>query len=1071
MGDFTTNYLAELTASLTAEILKGIGRKLRAAIIGTEKEQAIERCLRIGIAALLAASSTSSKDETDQLANIFRKFFAEPDVGKELGALLRGLPLNREELLYLFEHAGFEAKTLPGVRFEPALTAFETAFLIAATDERELQGTIQTNQLLAQTHLLGEMRDSMRALVDSLRQARLDTLAIHNGGISAQNRAGKVVVYQLPPIIFQGAGAVAAAPGATAIGTVHGNVYLGPPAQDPGEALAIYCRVLVSACRHLPLRGVDIGASDPTGGQQRLDLAQVYVNLDTKTQVPLSEEKTKQRQQRAKVDEQKTRPLGVLEATIQNHRLVILGDPGSGKSTFVNHLALCLAGQKLEPQAGWLMRLSGWPKSETDLVPITVILRDFARWVPADAKKPEPRHLWDFILTRLEAQNLAFVAAPLEAALEKGHAVVLLDGLDEIPTQKQRTFIRDAVAAFFTRYAKSRVVVTCRKLSYQDPAWQLQGFPDFELAPFDKEKIEHFIKAWYAELARLAVVKPEEAASSAGRLLQAIRRPDLWRLAPNPLLLTVMALVHTHKGQLPDARALLYEETVDILLWRWEQLKTAGEQETPTLRQLLLAAGRIDVDLKRKLWQLAFEAHQQGKATDGEALADVSEWQLEKKLAELHPEQSHDWARQMIETMKHRAGLILERVPEVYTFPHRTFQEYLAGAHLSRQADFAKQVIRLMAEGVFWREVILLAVGRLVYLSGDTDKPLALVGELCPQPISDDDSAWRNAWLAGEVLAEMGLNRVEDTNLGRDLAQRVRQRLVELMKKHRLTAVERAAAGNALARLGDPRFRADAWFLPDEPLLGFKKIPAGEFLMGSDKKKDSQAYDDELEQHKIKLPLYYIARYPVTVAQFQSFVNESNYKPEHPECLDGLPNHPVVYVTWHEALAYCEWMTERLRTWEGTPEPIASLLKKQGWRVTLPSEAEWEKAARWTDGRIYPWGNEADANRANYDDTGIGATSAVGCLHDGKSLYGCEEMSGNVWEWTRSLWEDYPYPADAKERVKRENLEAPSDKGRVWRGGAFYNNDWGVRCAARGRYDPNLWDDGLGFRVAVLPLL
>ncbi len=957
MDEFTAGYLAELTASLTEKLLSGIGRKLRDAIVGTEKERAIERSVKIGLAALLATASASSKDELDQLSNVFRKFFAEPDVGKELGALLRGHPLNREELLYLFEHAGFEAATLPGVSFERALTAFEAAFLLAATDERELQGTIQTNQLLAQTHLLVEMRDSIRELVASLRQTRLETLAIKNGNLTAQNRAGKIVVYQLPPIIFHGAGAVAAVPGATAIGAIHGNVYLGPPSQDPNEALAIYCRVLVSACRHLPLRGVDIDASDPTGGQQRLDLAQVYVNLDTKTQVPLSKEEMKKQQQRAVVDEHKTRPLGVLEATIQNHRLVILGDPGSGKSTFMNHLALCLAGQKLEPQAGWLGRLSGWPKNETDLVPITVILRDFARWVPAKTKKPEPRHLWDFILSRLEAQNLAFVAKPLEAALEKGRAVVLLDGLDEIPTQKQRTFIRDSVAAFFNRYHKSRAVVTCRKLSYQDPAWQLQGFPDFELAPFDEKKIEHFIKAWYAELARLAIVKPEEATASAGRLLQAIRRPDLWHLAPNPLLLTVMALVHTHKGQLPDARALLYEETVDILLWRWEQLKAGGEQETPTLRQLLLAAGRTDVDLKRKLWQLAFEAHQQGKATDGETLADISEWQLEKKLAELHPEQSHDWAQQVIETMKHRAGLILERVPEVYTFPHRTFQEYLAGAHLSTQADFAKQVSRLMAEGAFWREVILLAVGRLVYLSGDTDKPLALAGELCPQQVSDNDSAWRNAWLAGEVLVEMGLNRVEDANLGRDLAQRVRQRLVELMKKHRLTAVERAAAGNALARLGDPRFRPDpsGWFLPDEPLLGFVEIPAGEFLMGSDKEKDSQAWDNELKQHKLTLPRYYIARYPVTVAQFQSFVNESGYKPEHPECLNGLPNHPVVNVTWYEALKYCDWLTEQLRAWEGTPEPLASLLKKQGWRLTLPSEAEWEKAARGADGRIYPW--------------------------------------------------------------------------------------------------------------------
>jgi formylglycine-generating enzyme required for sulfatase activity len=341
--------------------------------------------------------------------------------------------------------------------------------------------------------------------------------------------------------------------------------------------------------------------------------------------------------------------------------------------------------------------------------------------------------------------------------------------------------------------------------------------------------------------------------------------------------------------------------------------------------------------------------------------------------------------------------------------------------------------------------------------------------------VNDNDSAWRNAWLAGEVLAEMGLNRVEDTNLGRDLAQRVRQRLVELMKKHRLTSVERAAAGNALARLGDPRFRSDTWFLPNERLLGFVEIPAGEFLMGSDKKKDSQADDDELKQHKITLPLYYLARFPVTVAQFQSFINESGYKPEHPERLQGLSNHPVVDVTWYEALKYCDWLTERLRNWEKTPSPVLrDLIKKQNWRVTLPSEAEWEKAARGADGRIYPWGNEADANRANYVDTGIGATSAVGCFPGGASPYGCEEMSGNVWEWTRSLWgkdwqkPDFNYPYNPTDG--REKLDAPQDVLRVVRGGSFLSHHRAVRCAARHWSYPYGWNGSLGFRLVLRPL-
>ena len=159
--------------------------------------------------------------------------------------------------------------------------------------------------------------------------------------------------------------------------------------------------------------------------------------------------------------------------------------------------------------------------------------------------------------------------------------------------------------------------------------------------------------------------------------------------------------------------------------------------------------------------------------------------------------------------------------------------------------------------------------------------------------------------------------------------------------------------------------------------------------------------------------------------------------------LRGLPNHPVVAVTWHRALDYCTWLTERLREWAGTPEPLATLLRKDGWQVLLPSEAEWEKAARGGDGRIYPWGKEPDPNRANYANTGIDATSTVGCFPGGASAHGVEELSGNVWEWTRSLWGDdwkkpsyrYPYKPDDG----RENLDAADNIHRVLRGGAFVN--------------------------------
>ena len=116
------------------------------------------------------------------------------------------------------------------------------------------------------------------------------------------------------------------------------------------------------------------------------------------------------------------------------------------------------------------------------------------------------------------------------------------------------------------------------------------------------------------------------------------------------------------------------------------------------------------------------------------------------------------------------------------------------------------------------------------------------------------------------------------------------------------------------------------------------------------------------------------------MAQFRVFVEASGHRPADEQSLEGLPTHPVVYVNWYDAVAYCNWLTARLRTWEHTPEPLAALLRREDWRVTLPSEAEWEKAARGKDGRVYPWGNDPDPDRANYDDTGMETTNASGML-------------------------------------------------------------------------------------------
>ena len=334
--------------------------------------------------------------------------------------------------------------------------------------------------------------------------------------------------------------------------------------------------------------------------------------------------------------------------------------------------------------------------------------------------------------------------------------------------------------------------------------------------------------------------------------------------------------------------------------------------------------------------------------------------------------------------------------------------------------------------------------------------------------------------------------RLEEEEPERDGPQHAafRERLLQVKRDPAHPAKERVSAGDGLARLGDPRFREDAWRLPDEPLLGFVEVPEGPFLMGT-REEDIPAlmeqfgeqrdwYEREVPQHELTLPTYYIARYPVTAAQFRAFVEGSGYELKDADALGGLDNHPMVYVSWHDALEYCDWLTERLRTWEGTPDPLATLLREEGWVVALPSEAEWEKAAAagpllgsssrrselLAHKRIYPWGNEPDPEKANYHDTGVGSTSAVGCFPGGVSPYGAEDLSGNVWEWTRSLYQDYPYrPGDG-----RENLEASGR--RVLRGGSFLNTESYVRCAYRFDGHPGARPRSGGFRVvAASPFL
>lgn len=233
-------------------------------------------------------------------------------------------------------------------------------------------------------------------------------------------------------------------------------------------------------------------------------------------------------------------------------------------------------------------------------------------------------------------------------------------------------------------------------------------------------------------------------------------------------------------------------------------------------------------------------------------------------------------------------------------------------------------------------------------------------------------------------------------------------------------------------------------------------VPAGSFTMGSDKALDPQAYDDECPQYDIYVDACQIGTFPLTVAEY-GYAVKAGAVPAPPD--DGItwakqqerPDHPVVNVSWLNVTAYAAWLA---RT---TGQP---------WR--LPTEAEWEKAARWDakatppHARIYPRGDQWDKAKANTMESGEDATTPVGKYMDkgDSSPCGAHDMAGNVWEWTSSIWQDHP-PYDAR---KCDNASDTSSE-RVLRGGSWIFDSRSARAACRSWGRPGYLDYGRGARL------
>jgi len=485
--------------------------------------------------------------------------------------------------------------------------------------------------------------------------------------------------------------------------------------------------------------------------------------------------------------------------------------------------------------------------------------------------------------------------------------------------------------------------------------------------------------------------------------------------------------------------------------------------------------------VRKQLNRLAFEAHRDQPKLTG--TADIRQETLIDALLNASARRDDAKLGLLVKYLRDRAGLLAAHGIEMYQFPHRSFQEYLAACHLTDDEFPDKLAALACGDPNRWREVALLAGAKAA--RGSSLNAWGLAETLCPTPPPDGAAPAADHWgalLAGRVLVECAdLATVAPRNAEKLARVQAWQRTI--LRRNTLPATERALAGRSLAVLCDPR--PEVMTLDSMHLC---LVPPGPFVMGED-----DGLDSEKPQHRVDLAYpYFIGRFPVSVAQWCEYAELSGGPVDDDRSLQGRPNDPAIHVSWHDALRFCEFLTE---AWRG--------LMPQGFGVTLPSEAEWEKAARggervptntvWVTpsqlteqlqamagfaqtrnpfpARDYPWGNAFDADKANVEST-VGETSAVGCYPIGDSPYGCEEMSGNVGEWTRSLWgkdifaPQFTYPYDPND-AKREAIDAGDEVLRVARGGSWSGHRVGARCACRLWIRPGFRLDLLGFRVVL----
>ncbi len=699
--------------------------------------------------------------------------------------------------------------------------------------------------------------------------------------------------------------------------------------------------------------------------------------------------------------------------------LVILGDPGSGKTTHLKRLLL------------WLVRKA--PEDiglEAGMVPVFLPLRELE---DLDAG------LDTFVERQLLRPHLNTEPGFGRRLLQRGRVLFLLDGLDEISKLERRAAVSKWIDDALVAHPSCRFVVTCRYAGYNDEVRLDAQFLELHIRPLVEEQVRSFVETWFSLVEGCLDLDAEQAARKARKQIDGLletlagkvfRARRVSELTGNPLLLTAICLVHRDRGRLPARRAELFDECVNVLLEHWRKSK-----------ELEINLGARDA--RRVLEPVAFWMHEEDQRT--RATSAELEPVVERCLGTLKGFDGD--AKSFLSTIRDQSGLLTGWSDDSFGFMHLGFQEYLAAHEILAQAFGSPDALAELA-GKFgeswWREVGLLFIAsgglpvfeqymaEIVKLPAFADCP-DLVAEClddAPQfsakPFADllrlkpemNEDLWRRQLAAYHVLQREAPDLLKEFQ-----AQLMRHPYADLRA---MVETELAEQETITAERG-----------------GFElvRIQGGSFNMGSPAgEKGRRSYEGPVREVEIRD--FYLGRSPVTNEEYGRFL-EANPNARKPKYWNdrqySQSSQPVVGIGWDDAQRYC--------TWAG---------------LVLPSEAQWEYACRAGESSRF-WSGDDDAE---LERVGWCKGNSNGKLHGVRekpaSPFGLYDMHGNVWEWCQDTWHDSydAAPADGSA------WEDSGSGGRVMRGGSWRSPASLCRSACRLRGDPS-WRSGLtGFRPA-----